>query len=148
MRISDWSSDVCSSDLLVLTVAYSFVLKARPVVDVLTLGALFTLRLLARHLLVDGGVPAWLLVFSMALFTSLALVKRLTEVRGLEERGMTAIPGRGYGAGDGPFILVFGLTTGMASVLIFMIYLVPAPLPQMRLRSESAVQGKGGSVRL
>src|SRR3546814_17679587 len=133
MRISDWSSDVCSSDLLVLTVAYSFVLKARPVVDVLTLGALFTLRLLAGHLLVDGGVPAWLLVFSMALFTRLALVKRLTEVRGLEERGMTAIPGRGYGACAGPFILVCGLTPGKTSVLIFMSSLCAAPLHEMRL---------------
>lgn len=118
---------------LALTLAYSFGLKAWPVVDVLALGALFTLRLLAGHLLVDGGVPAWLLVFSMALFTSLALVKRLTEVRGLEERGMVSVPGRGYRAGDGPFVLAFGLATGLASVLIFMIYLVADPMHAMRL---------------
>ncbi|GHD61782.1 membrane protein [Thalassobaculum fulvum] len=116
-----------------LTLAYSFGLKTQPVVDVLTLGSLFTLRLLAGHLLVDGGVPAWLLVFCMAFFTSLALVKRLTEVRGLEERGVVSIPGRGYHAGDGPFVLALGLTAGISSVFIFIIYLVADPLHAVRL---------------
>ena len=124
---------LCLVGYLALTLAYSFGLKTQPVVDVLTLGALFTLRLLAGHLLVDGGIPAWLLVFSMAFFTSLALVKRLTEVRGLEDRGLISIPGRGYRAGDGRFVLGLGLTTGVASVLIFMIYLVADPLHAVRL---------------
>lgn len=124
---------LCLLAYLGLTLVYSLGLKAQPVIDVLTLGALFTLRLLAGHLLVEGGVPAWLLVFSMAFFTSLALVKRLTEVRGLEERGLVSIPGRGYHAGDGPFVLVVGLATGIASVLIFMIYLVADPLHAVRL---------------
>ncbi|MEQ9329816.1 UbiA family prenyltransferase [Thalassobaculum sp.] len=118
---------------LALTLVYSFGLKTQPVVDVLTLGALFTLRLLAGHLLVDAGVPAWLLVFCMSFFTSLALVKRLTEVRGLEERGLVSTPGRGYHAGDGPFVLALGLTTGISSVFIFIIYLVADPLHAERL---------------
>ncbi|MEQ8395124.1 UbiA family prenyltransferase [Thalassobaculum sp.] len=126
---------LCLLAYLVLTALYSFGLKTQTVIDVLTLGALFTLRLLAGHLLVEDGVPAWLLVFSMAFFTSLALVKRLTEVRGLEERGLVSVPGRGYRAGDGPFILVIGLATGIASVLIFMIYLVADPLHEIRLAS-------------
>lgn len=118
---------------LALTIAYSFGLKTVAVADVLTLGALFTLRLLAGHLLIDGGVPAWLLVFCMAFFTSLALVKRLTEVRGLVDRGLASAPGRGYHADDGGFVLAFGLTTGMSSVLIFIIYLVADPLHAVRL---------------
>ena len=128
---------LCLLAYLALTLLYSLGLMAQPVLDVLTLGALFTLRLLAGHLLVEGGVPAWLLVFSMAFFTSLALVKRLTEVRGLEERGLVSIPGRGYYAGYGPFVLVVGLATGIASVLIFMIYLVADPLHAVRLADPS-----------
>lgn len=124
---------LCLLAYLALTLAYSFGLKTLPVVDVLTLGSLFTLRLLAGHLLFEGGVPAWLLVFCMAFFTSLALVKRLTEVRGLEERGLMATPGRGYHAGDSRFVLVFGLTTGISSVLIFIIYLVADPVHAVRL---------------
>ena len=45
---------LCLVGYLALTLAYSFGHKTQPVVDVLTLGALFTLRLLAGHLLVDG----------------------------------------------------------------------------------------------
>ena len=118
---------------LALTLAYSFGLKTQPVIDVLTLGALFSLRLLAGHMLVDAGVPAWLLVFCMSFFTSLALVKRLTEVRGLEERGLVSAPGRGYHAGDGPVVLTLGLTTGISSVFVFIIYLVADPLHAVRL---------------
>lgn len=118
---------------LVLTLSYSFGVKSMAVVDVVVLGALFTLRLYAGHTLVDDGTPVWLLGFSMFLFTSLALVKRLVEVRGLEARGLAAIPGRGYRAGDSGFIEMFGITTSIASVLIFMIYLAIEPAHAVRL---------------
>ncbi|NQW12175.1 MAG: UbiA family prenyltransferase [Alphaproteobacteria bacterium] len=126
---------LCLLAYLALTIGYSFGIKTRPVIDVLTLGGLFTLRLLAGHTLIDGGIPVWLLVFSMFFFTSLALVKRLTEVRGLQARGIEAIPGRGYTAGDAGIILGLGLTTGVASVLVFMIYLVTEPLHVARLNN-------------
>jgi 4-hydroxybenzoate polyprenyltransferase len=124
---------MCLASYVSLTLAYSLGIKAVAVVDVATLGGLFTLRLLAGHALIAGSLPAWLLVFSMFFFTSLALVKRLTEVQGLEERGISGVPGRGYRAGDGRFILTFGLTAGVASILIFMIYLVAEPLHAERL---------------
>ena len=127
----------CLASYVALTLMYSLGIKAIAVVDVITLGGLFTLRLLAGHALITGSLPAWLLVFSMFFFTSLALVKRLTEVRGLEDRGIVSIPGRGYHAGDGGFILTFGLTAGIASVLIFMIYLVAEPIHAERLSDPS-----------
>lgn len=123
----------CLAVYLLLTLAYSFGLKSMAVVDVVVLGALFTLRLYAGHTLVDPGTPVWLLSFSMFLFTSLALVKRLVEVRGLEARNMEGVPGRGYRAGDGVFIEVFGITTSVASVVIFMIYLAIEPAHATRL---------------
>ena len=123
----------CLAAYLALTLAYSFGVKSMAVVDVVVLGALFTLRLYAGHTLIDNGTPAWLLAFSMFLFTSLALVKRLVEVRGLEARGLKAVPGRGYRAGDSGFIETFGMTTSVASVLIFMIYLAVEPVHVVRL---------------
>ncbi|MFX4221770.1 MAG: UbiA family prenyltransferase [Thalassobaculum sp.] len=123
----------CLLVYLVLTLSYSFGVKAMAVVDVVVLGALFTLRLYAGHTVVDDGTPVWLLSFSMFLFTSLALVKRLVEVRGLEARGLDSIPGRGYRAGDGGFIETFGITAGVASVVIFMIYLAIEPIHATRL---------------
>ena len=124
---------LCLLTYLAVTTLYSVALKAVAIVDVVTLGGLFTLRLLAGHMIIDGGAPVWLLVFSMFLFTSLALVKRLVEVRGLEARGGQSTPGRGYRAGDSAFILILGLTTGVASVLVFMIYLVAEPIHAQRL---------------
>lgn len=124
---------ICLASYVALTLIYSLGIKAIAVVDVVTLGGLFTLRLLAGHALIAGSLPAWLLVFSMFFFTSLALVKRLTEVQGLVDRGVVGIPGRGYQAGDGGYILTFGLTTGIASILVFMIYLVAEPLHAARL---------------
>ena len=124
---------LCLLAYLVLTIAYSFGIKTQPVIDVLTLGGLFTLRLLAGNTLIDGGVPVWLLAFSMFFFTSLALVKRLTEVRGLQSRGIEAIPGRGYTASDAGIVLGLGLATGIASILVFMLYLVTEPLYLARL---------------
>jgi 4-hydroxybenzoate polyprenyltransferase len=124
---------LCLVGYVVLTLVYSLGVKAVAVLDVLTLGGLFTVRLLAGHLLIDVGLPAWLMVFSMFFFTSLALVKRLTEVRGLEKRGVDSIPGRGYRAKDGMFVLALGLTTGVASILVFILYLVTDPLHAARL---------------
>lgn len=123
----------CLAVYLLLTLAYSFGLKSMAVVDVAVLGALFTLRLYAGHTVVDPGVPVWLLSFSMFLFTSLALVKRLVEVRGLEARNMESVPGRGYRAGDGGFIESFGIGASIASVVIFMIYLAIEPIHATRL---------------
>jgi len=123
----------CLAVYLALTLAYSFGVKSMAVVDVVVLGALFTLRLYAGHTLVDGGTPVWLLGFSMFLFTSLALVKRLVEVRGLEARGLEAVPGRGYRAGDSGFVETFGITASVASVVIFMIYLAIEPAHARRL---------------
>lgn len=128
-----WGVLGCLAIYLALTLSYSFGVKAMAVVDVVVLGALFTLRLFAGHTLVDDGAPVWLLGFSMFLFTSLALVKRLVEVRGLEARGLDSVPGRGYHAGDSGFVETFGITTSVASVVIFMIYLAIEPVHASRL---------------
>ena len=54
-------------------------------------------------------------------------------MRGLEARGLEAIPGRGYRAGDSGFVESFGITTSVASVVIFMIYLAIEPEHARRL---------------
>lgn len=109
-----------------LTLGYSFAFKRKPVLDAFVLAVLFTLRLVLG--IVAVGVPAspWLLVFSMFLFTSLSFAKRQTEVQRTLEMGKDIgqkIAGRGYFAADLPFILGMGIASGMASVLIMVLYL-------------------------
>jgi len=111
---------------LALTLAYSVAIKRKPVLDAFTLGLLFTLRLVLGIVAVGVMASPWLLVFSMFLFTSLSFAKRQTEVLRLVEKNESAkgkLSGRGYFVTDAPFILAMGISSGMASILIMVLYL-------------------------
>ncbi|MBM7069074.1 UbiA family prenyltransferase [Actibacterium sp. 188UL27-1] len=108
---------------IVLTSAYSLVLKRKLMVDIWMLGALYTLRIIAGG--AASGVPLseWLLAFSMFLFLSLAAVKRQSELADLAKRGMTETDGRGYRVSDQPVILGVVLAAGYCSVLVLALYI-------------------------
>lgn len=110
----------------VLTLGYSFAFKRKPVLDTFILATLFTLRLVLGIAAVGVVTSPWLLVFSMFLFTSLSFAKRLTEVLRFAEKSTDIgdkISGRGYFVMDTPFILGMGMSSGMASILIMVLYL-------------------------
>jgi 4-hydroxybenzoate polyprenyltransferase len=109
---------------LVLTLAYSIHLKRVAILDVVVLATLFTLRLAIGIAAADVYPSPWLLVFSMALFTSLSIAKRNTEIQRAAVRGETIVAGRGYIAADAPLVLGLGLATGTASVLILVLFLI------------------------
>lgn len=109
---------------LALTLAYSLSLKQAPILDALTLGGLFTLRLVIGVAAAAVIWSPWLLAFSMFLFTSLSFAKRYTELRGAAKRGRTErLAGRGYQPADEPVVLGFGIAAGLASLVIFILYL-------------------------
>ena len=106
------------------TAAYSLGLKRVPVLDVLVLAFLFTLRLVYGVYLAEIVASPWLLVFSMFLFTSLSLAKRQTEVRRSAAQGIEHLAGRGYLAGDIAFVFGLGLATAAGAVMIMVLYLI------------------------
>jgi 4-hydroxybenzoate polyprenyltransferase/phosphoserine phosphatase len=108
---------------LALTLAYSMGVKAQPVLDTVTLGALFTMRFVVGITAAGVAASPWLLVFSMFLFTSLCLAKRCAEIHSMQKAGETSVAGRGYVVADAPFVLCMGLATATASVLIMVLYL-------------------------
>lgn len=115
----------CGVTLLVYAVVsltYSFLVKREPVLDVIFLGALFTLRLALGASLLPNKAPYWLYAFSMFFFTSLAFVKRYTELVATEGKSKT-LPGRGYQAEDLPLVLSAGLGAALCSIVVFLIYL-------------------------
>ncbi len=114
---------------LALTLAYSFRLKRHPILDVILLGALFTLRIAAGITLLDQPLSPWLLTFSMFFFTSLALMKRYSECRSLDRAGGGSVPGRGYQSTDMPVLLGMGLASAFCAPLIFFSYLVDPTSP-------------------
>jgi 4-hydroxybenzoate polyprenyltransferase len=109
---------------LAVTLLYSFALKRIPVLDGFVLAGLFTLRL-GAGIVASGAPPSpWLLVFAMFLFASLSFAKRHTEVARVVERGGTEVRGRGYKSMDLPLIMGIGMATGVAAVLIMVLYII------------------------
>ena len=112
------------------TLSYSFAWKRVPILDVLVLASLFTLRLGFGIVLTDVRISPWLLVFSMFIFGSLSMAKRHTEVLRLAERGLQSIPGRGYTASDAPLTLSFGVASMHAAIFIMVLYLIEDAFPR------------------
>ena len=108
---------------LVITLAYSFRLKRMAMVDVLVIATLFTLRILAGMLLVSEKPSHWLLMFSIFFFLSLAFMKREVEFGVVRQAGRTTLSGRGYDLNDQLYVLCCGLSSGIASVVIFSLFI-------------------------
>lgn len=114
---------------LAVSLAYSFRFKREPIVDVLFLAMLFSIRL-ALGMVVSAAVfSPWLMVFSMFIFLSLSLAKRQTEITRMIEHGRDRTLGRGYRAKDAPLVLALGVGTMMATVLIMVLYLIEDAFP-------------------
>ena len=107
---------------LLLTLAYSLRLKRVPILDVISLASLYTLRIIAGGFAIEAPASSWLLAFAMFLFFSLALVKRYAELVSLEIEGQQAAPGRGYAGHDVDLILALGSASAMVSGLVLALY--------------------------
>jgi 4-hydroxybenzoate polyprenyltransferase len=115
---------VCLGVYFVLTVAYSLHLKQFAVVDVLTLASLYTLRIIAGAAAIDVAVSFWLLLFSMFIFLSLALIKRYSELKVARDAGKTgALRGRGYEPDDLELVSSLGGSSGFIAVLVLALYI-------------------------
>ncbi len=106
-----------------VTSAYSLLLKRIAILDVVTLAALYTLRIIAGAVAIAVPVSFWLLAFSMFLFLSLAMVKRYTEIAQVAASGAEGVSGRGYAASDLGLIQSLGTASGYLAVLVFALYI-------------------------
>ncbi len=114
---------------LVITGAYSLGLKRIPLLDMLIIGVLFTLRLVMGVSLLADPHPEWLLTFAVFFFFSLASAKRHTEIVRASLMGGTSLKSRGYEVEDAPLTLAMGLGTAIASLVVMMIFILLELLP-------------------
>jgi 4-hydroxybenzoate polyprenyltransferase len=105
-----------------LTLAYSLGLKKVPILDIVSLAALYTLRIIGGGYAVSAPVSAWLLAFAVFLFFSLAMVKRYAELVSFAADGPASLPGRGYVVADINLVLAAGAGSAMMSVLVLALY--------------------------
>lgn len=107
---------------LVVSTAYSLYIKRLLLLDVFLLAGLYTLRVLAGGVATAIVISPWLAAFSMFFFTSLAFLKRYSELRLLHERQMTATRGRDYAVADMDMLRSIGSASGYVSVLVLALY--------------------------
>jgi len=119
-----------------LTLAYSFRLKRRVMVDVIVLAGLYTLRIIGGGVLLATALSFWLLAFSMFLFLSLAMLKRYTELLRLVDDGKSRSKGRGYEVEDLHLMQSLGGASGYNAVLVLALYINSSASEQLYGRPQ------------
>jgi len=105
------------------TLAYSLRLKRFPMLDVIVLAGLYTIRVLGGTYATGVPTSSWLFTFAMFLFLSLALVKRTSELHQARLRATHPASGRGYVAGDLDVLARMGTASGYLAVLVLAMYI-------------------------
>jgi len=108
---------------LVITLTYSLAFKRLHSIDVVTLALLYTIRVLAGAAAIGVMTSFWLLAFSLFLFLSLGLVKRVSEIQKLIHEDKTSIEGRGYQINDLNVLQTLGGSAGYIAVLVIALYI-------------------------
>jgi len=104
----------------VATFTYSKYLKKLVIFDILTLSALYLLRVITGGALVELTISNWLLTFSVFFFLFLASVKRWVE---LDKLNAEVVTGRGYQISDKSFIANLSYFSGLISILVICLYI-------------------------
>jgi 4-hydroxybenzoate polyprenyltransferase len=102
------------------TISYSLLLKKQLLIDVLVLAGLYAFRVLSGGVATNVHVSAWLIGFSIFLFTSLAFAKRYVELRDLTNDDR--VKNRGYSRTDLQMVTSMGTASAFLSALVFMLY--------------------------
>lgn len=104
------------------TLAYSFSLKRKLVIDICTLAGLYSLRVLAGGEAMRLYISPWTLAFTSFLFLSLAAIKRQAELVDGLRRGKDRASGRAYEVDDLPIVAMMAIAAGYVSVLVLALY--------------------------
>lgn len=125
-----WEFVLVLAAYYVLTLAYSLYLKRMPLIDVLMLAGLYTIRIIAGVAATGVVLSFWLLAFSVFLFLSLGIVKRYAEMDMVKASAGEKAAGRGYHIDDLPLLGNLGTAAGYGAVVVLALY-VNSPESQM-----------------
>ena len=105
------------------TIFYSTYLKRVVLLDAMALAGLYTLRIIAGGYAGQVKISFWLGAFSMFLFISLALIRRLSELSRISAEKAQPNSRRDYVAEDIPQLLAIGVGSAMVASLVMALYL-------------------------
>ncbi|NBX76081.1 MAG: UbiA family prenyltransferase [Proteobacteria bacterium] len=120
-----------------LTFLYSLWVKRLLLWDVICLASLYTIRIFAGSAASGVPVSKWLLAFSLFIFLSLALAKRVSELKVHQQKKGEVIPGRGYQSIDEEALSNLGAASGYLSVLVFALYVNSSEVTQFYRYAET-----------
>lgn len=106
---------------ILLTSAYSFHIKQKSTIDVVTLAVLYAMRIVAGSVAIGAPLSPWLLNFSLFFFLSLAYLKRYIEMIRAPSPGRVA--SRNYDTSEADILAVFGIVNGGLAILTLSLYL-------------------------
>ncbi len=106
-----------------LTTAYSFVLKRMMLVDVITLGGLYSIRVVGGAVAAGVAVSHWLLAFCMMIFLSLALIKRYVELAARRDANLPDPTSRDYRTSDLDMVAALAAAAGFNAITVFALYI-------------------------
>jgi 4-hydroxybenzoate polyprenyltransferase len=105
------------------TTAYSFYLKRKLMADVILLSGLYTLRVIGGAVAISVMLSPWLVIFSVMIFTALALMKRYVEILKAGAETSASLAKRGYRVGDSTIVGAIAAAASMNAVTVFGLYL-------------------------
>jgi 4-hydroxybenzoate polyprenyltransferase/phosphoserine phosphatase len=106
-----------------LTTAYSFVLKRKMVVDVITLAGLYSVRVVGGAVAIGVVISEWLIAFCMMIFMSLALIKRYVELAARRDANLPDPTSRNYKNSDLDIVAALAAAAGFNAVTVFTLYI-------------------------
>ncbi|MFL6307860.1 MAG: UbiA family prenyltransferase [Candidatus Sulfotelmatobacter sp.] len=119
---------------VICSLSYTVYFKRKLLVDVLMLAGLYTLRILIGCAATHIAISFWLLAFSVFVFFSLALIKRVTELAKDDMSGMHL--SRGYRPLDREALVGIGTSSALAATVILALYLNSREVQTLYARPE------------
>jgi 4-hydroxybenzoate polyprenyltransferase/phosphoserine phosphatase len=108
---------------VMLTTAYTFLLKRKMLVDVLTLASLYTIRVVGGAVAISVPLSEWLLGFSIFIFTALALIKRYVELAARLDKDLSNPTNRNYRKSDLDIVAALAAGASFNAVTVFALYI-------------------------
>lgn len=121
---------------LAITTAYSFCLKRKMLIDVITLACLYSIRVIGGAVAIEVIPSKWLIGFCLALFLSLALIKRYVELTARLDANLPDPSNRDYRTSDLGMVGSLAAAAGFNAVVVLALYISSASVQELYSRPE------------
>jgi 4-hydroxybenzoate polyprenyltransferase len=122
---------------LLLTTAYSYYLKRKMLVDVITLAMLYTNRVVGGAAALMVPLSEWLLAFSILIFAALALTKRYVELASRLDADLPDPSNRDYRKSDLSVVAALAAGAAFNSVTVFALYVSSSTVHDLYRRPDA-----------